>query len=231
MRYTVYLEVQEDGATMAHVPALPGCISSGVTQEVAIARAPDAIAAYNAWLRKHGEQTVPENEPIEIEIGGVIDDPDTHLGDEAGLLPTDQVALSETEAATLMRLMSYSRRDLMELVTGMSREVMHWQPQNEPTTDGWCIDDILEHLARAEHVYTSRLSSNVFELLEESRRAALERMSRLSDKDMSQITEHQGEYWTARKVFRRFLEHEREHQQHIQQVLKAFESNQGLSSE
>ena len=56
-------------------------------------------------------------------------------------------------------------------------------------------------------------------------------MSRLSDKDMSQITEHQGEYWTARKVFRRFLEHEREHQQHIQQVLKAFESNQGLSSE
>ena len=45
MRYTVYLEVQEDGATMAHVPALPGCISSGVTQEVAIARAPDAIAA------------------------------------------------------------------------------------------------------------------------------------------------------------------------------------------
>ena len=69
MRYTVYLEVQEDGATMAHVPALPGCISSGVTQEVAIARAPDAITTYNAWLRKHGEQTVPENEPIEIEVG------------------------------------------------------------------------------------------------------------------------------------------------------------------
>jgi predicted RNase H-like HicB family nuclease len=231
MRYTIYLEVQEDGATMAHVPALPGCISSGVTQEVAIARAPDAIAAYNAWLRKHGEQTVPENEPIEIEIGGVIADPDTHLGDEAGLLPTDQVALTEMEAATLMRLMSYSRRDLMELVTGMSREVMHWHAQTQETADGWCIDDILEHLARAEHVYTSRLSSNVFELLEESRRNALERMSRLTDKDMSQVTEHQGEYWTARKVFRRFLEHEREHYQHIQQVLKAFESNQGLSTE
>jgi predicted RNase H-like HicB family nuclease len=231
MRYTVYLEVQEDGATMAHVPALPGCISSGVTQEVAIARAPDAIATYNAWLRKHGEQTVPENEPIEIEIGGVIEDPDTHLGDNAGLLPTDQVALSEAEAATLMRFMAYSRHDMMELVTGMSREVLHWQPQNEPTADGWCIDDILEHLARAEHVYTSRLSSNVFELLEESRRAAVERMSRLSEKDLNQMTEHQGEYWTARKVFRRFLEHEREHYQHIQQVLKAFESNQGLSSE
>ena len=57
---------------------------------------------------------------------------------------------------------------MMELVTGMSREVMHWQPQNEPTADGWCIDDILEHLARAERVYTSRLSSNIFELLEDA---------------------------------------------------------------
>ena len=40
-------------------------------------------------------------------------------------------------------------------------------------------------------------------------------MSRLSEKDLNQMTEHQGEYWTARKVFRRFLEHEREHYQHI----------------
>ena len=70
MQYVIYLEVQPDGATMAHVPSLPGCASTGATQEVAIARAPDAIAAHLAWLRAHGEPTVSEQEPIEIEIGG-----------------------------------------------------------------------------------------------------------------------------------------------------------------
>jgi predicted RNase H-like HicB family nuclease len=228
VQYVIYLEVQPDGATMAHVPSLPGCASTGATQEVAIARAPDAIAAHLGWLRAHGEPTVPEQEPIEIEIGGTIQDPDTHLGDEAGLLPPDQAPLSEGEVAQLMRLMAYSRRDLLELVTGMSREVLNWQPQEGPDVEGWCIDDILEHIARAERVYASRLSGNIFELMEEARRSALERMSHLTEQERTQITQHQGEHWTARKVFRRFLEHERQHTEHINQVLSQFRADQGL---
>ncbi|HMA33740.1 MAG TPA: type II toxin-antitoxin system HicB family antitoxin [Chloroflexia bacterium] len=230
MRYTVYLEVQDDGTTMAHVPALPGCVSTGVTQEMALARTPDAITAYLAWLRSHGELSQAEDEPIELEIGGTIQDPDSHLGDDAGLLPTDRAPLTEMEAAQLLRLMSYSRRDLLDLVNGIGRELLHWTPQNQPDGDGWCIDDILEHLARAERVYTSRLSGNVFDLLEDARRDALERMARITDAERTQITQHQGEYWTARKVFRRFLEHEREHYGHVTQVLKNFEANQGLAT-
>ena len=111
MRYTVYLEVQEDGMTMAHVPQLPGCVSSGNTQEVALARTPDAIHAYYTWMQQHGEAVPQAIEPIEIEVGGVINDPDNHLGDEAGLLPSDRAPLSEAEVGQLMRLMAYSRRD------------------------------------------------------------------------------------------------------------------------
>src|SRR5213075_1500690 len=119
MRYLVYLEIQDDGMTMAHVPALPGCASTGLTREVALARLPDAIAAHNAWLRSHGEQAVAVGDPIEIEVIGSSQDPDPHLGDEPGLLPTDRVPLSEVEVAQMLRLMSHSRQDLMELVKGL----------------------------------------------------------------------------------------------------------------
>ncbi len=229
MRYTVYLEVQEDGMTMAHVPQLPGCVSSGNTQEVALARTPDAIHAYYAWLQQHGEAPAHAAEPIEIEVGGVINDPDNHLGDEAGLLPSDRAPLSEAEVAQLMRLMAYSRRDLLEQVTGLTREVLNWQPKEGGDEEtGWCIDDILEHVARAERVYTTRLTSNVFDLVQDARRDAVERMSRMTEAERTQITQHQGEYWTARKVFRRFLEHEREHQTHIAHVLKQYTADQGI---
>ena len=74
----------------------------------------------------------------------------------------------------------------------------------------------------------SRLSGNIFELIDEARRDALERMSRLTEQERTQITQHQGEHWTARKVFRRFLEHERQHTEHINQVLTQFRADQGL---
>lgn len=228
MRYTVYLEIEEDGTTMAHVPALPGCTSTGLTQEVALARVPDAIAGYNAWLRAHGEQAVPATEPVEVVIGGSTEDADNHLGDESGLLPSDSTPLSEADVATLMRLMSYSRSDLLSLVQGLSRDLLRWQPSAQSEQAGWCIDDILEHIARAERVYTSRLDSNIFDLVESARHDAIERMSRLTATERSQMTQHQGEFWTARKVFRRFLEHELEHQQHIQQILHSYQADQGL---
>jgi predicted RNase H-like HicB family nuclease len=228
MRYTVYLEVQSDGATMAHIPALPGCVSSGATQEVALARTPDAIRAYYDWLNHHGQPPPDGVEPIEIEVGGVISDPDGHLGDEAGLLPSDSAPLTEGEVAHLLQLLAYSRRDLLEQVTGLTREVLNWQPKSNEGDPTWCIDDILEHLARAERVYTTRLSGNVFDLLQDARRDAIERISRLTEIERGQITQHQGEYWTARKVFRRLLEHEREHLSHVNQVLNQYTADQGI---
>ena len=228
MRYTVYLEIQADGTTMAHVPALPGCVSSGVTKEVALARTPDAIAAYNGWLRSHGEPAAAEDDPVEIELGGTIQETDPHLGDEPGLLPTDRAPVGEEELAGLMRLMDYSRQDLLDLVTGLSRELLHWEPPAAVDNAGWTIDDILEHLTRAERVYTSRFNSNIYALLTEVRRQTMERVARLTDQERAQITEQQGEYWTARKVLRRLLEHEREHYQHINQVLRQFQAEQGL---
>ena len=73
MRFVVYIEVEEDGSVMAHVPSLPGCISTGLSEDLALSRLPQAIMDYLQWLKGHGER-VPDWGPgwdrIGIEIGG-----------------------------------------------------------------------------------------------------------------------------------------------------------------
>ncbi len=65
MKYRVLIEEDEDGAFVAQVPALPGCVSQGATRGEALANAREAIAAYIESLEKHGEPIPP---PITEEI-------------------------------------------------------------------------------------------------------------------------------------------------------------------
>jgi predicted RNase H-like HicB family nuclease len=59
-QFTVVIERQPEGEYLVSVPALPGCYTEGRTLEEAQEMAADAIRAYCASLRKHGE-------PIPIE--------------------------------------------------------------------------------------------------------------------------------------------------------------------
>ena len=59
MKYRIVIEQDEDGMFVAEVPALPGCISQGATRGEAMANITDAIVAYLASLKKHGESIPP----------------------------------------------------------------------------------------------------------------------------------------------------------------------------
>jgi len=54
-QFTIIIERQPEGGYLVTVPALPGCYTEGRTLEEARAMAADAISAYCASLRKHGE--------------------------------------------------------------------------------------------------------------------------------------------------------------------------------
>jgi len=51
----VIFERQPEGGYLVSIPALPGCYTEGRTLEEARETAADAIRAYCASLRKHGE--------------------------------------------------------------------------------------------------------------------------------------------------------------------------------
>jgi predicted RNase H-like HicB family nuclease len=65
MRYRVLIEQDEDGAYVAEVPSLPGCITQGATREEVLRNAREAITAYLESLEAHGDPVPP---PITEEI-------------------------------------------------------------------------------------------------------------------------------------------------------------------
>ena len=62
MRYTVVLiPGEKPGRYVAHVPAIPGCVTQGESFEDALAMAEDAAAAMLADMAEHGEDVPIEN--------------------------------------------------------------------------------------------------------------------------------------------------------------------------
>lgn len=59
MRYRVLIEQDEDGAFVAEVPVLPGCISEGHTREEAVENIRETISLYLESLEAHGEPIPP----------------------------------------------------------------------------------------------------------------------------------------------------------------------------
>ena len=57
VQLTVVFEAAEEGGYVARVPSLPGCVTQGETLEEAEEMVKDAIKAYFASLKKHGEST------------------------------------------------------------------------------------------------------------------------------------------------------------------------------
>ena len=59
MKYRVLIEQDEEGAYVAEVPSLPGCISQGQTRSEALDNIREAIAGYLESLESHNEPVPP----------------------------------------------------------------------------------------------------------------------------------------------------------------------------
>jgi predicted RNase H-like HicB family nuclease/uncharacterized damage-inducible protein DinB len=253
IRYSAYLEIAVDGRCLAHVPDLPGCVVRAPARGEALHRLPDAIRDYHTWLRRHDESAPEAEEAIEVEVAGESSgfgpfDP----GDAAALFPPDKELVTAEEMEHHFHLMAHSRADLLVLVQGLSDNLLDWQPES----GSFSIRRLLRHVGNAEEWYVSRLVPPatlplewegdeglvIFEFLEMERRTAVARLQQLTEEERARVfyptrwTNHPDEAWTARKVLRRFLEHEREHTTQIQEILAAeqarlLEQNLGLDEQ
>ena len=70
MKFRVLIEKDEDGAFVAEVPSLPGCISQGKTRDEAVRNAQEAITAYLESLKEHGEPIPPsiDEEVVDVNV-------------------------------------------------------------------------------------------------------------------------------------------------------------------
>lgn len=238
--HSVYLETADDGRCMAHVLDLPGCIVRAPTRDEALSRVPEAISETLAWLRRHGEPTSAASEDaIEFQISGES----TGFGpfdrrSAAALFPPDREPVAPEEMERHFRFLSYTRADLLALVQGLPDDVLDWQPDPQ----SFSIRGLLRHVGNAEEWYVSRIVDAdtlppewdddedlpIFEFLEMERRTAVARLRQLTESERTEVfyptgwTNHPEEPWTARKMLRRFLEHEREHTSQAREILGAW---------
>ena len=217
MNYRACLESGYDTAwTFAHVPELLGCFSKERSREMALEKLPDRIQSHLSWLKTKGESV-----SLKGEITVMITEKFNcfMVGDyEVGAcFEADRKPVGREESQAAIRRMSWNREELLSKVAHLPAEVLDKKLAGSART----LRQVLNHIAGAELWYIDRIKSNIpsFKSFPEEALARLStvrdfviaELLKLSEEELSKVVVKDHEEWTARKVLRRLLEHEREH--------------------
>jgi len=221
-RYTVTVEHDEPEVYLAWVHELPGCYAHGSTRQDAVNNVVEAIERFRTWLRAKGEEI--REEPVEfdiVEAAGVA-------GMTTGVLLTwDQAPLTPEDWTRVERWLRYSRLELLSALQSMREEDL----ETAAGEGSRSIAAQLRHLAGAEYMYALwtfdfRSKQDLKELLDWTRRMAMERMHILAGRRDNRLTraewssDEPPEPWTARKAARRLIYHQRWHLNSIRRLLQ-----------
>ena len=238
MQIFVCLEIGSDG-TGAFVPDCPGCWVFGRTPESALRKVRAAVSEWFEWLRSHGERPSVKADEIAIVEGEIlrVSYNPVEAGKPEPLFWSEVLPISNEDIERTIQLMGYSRNDLLKLVSALDGEVLDWQPPENPRT----IRNCLRHIGIVEWWYITRLDidlpeelpEDVFGLLHSTRETALYNLQNLPEEKWSGIYQPRKHVdpeavvcnlWTARKILRRFVDHERLHARYIEKVLKMYQN-------
>lgn len=209
--------------TMVHVIDLLGCVAKGATTDEAIANTPDAIRAYLKFLKRHGET---------IESGGFKTKVIEHVmegqwlgnGDPALVFEFDRKPVTPKEIETYLQHLDWSRAEVIKLVSGLTHDQLEKEPGNKQRP----IRIMLEHMLESEYFYLAsfldkieglpapgsivrKREGDLLKWMSHVRSIEVARLRALTPDEQSRSIEHWKQTWTARKMFRRMLEHEWEH--------------------
>lgn len=228
----ILVGVDLDGRVEAWVATRLGCVSFAENEPAAISKIRAQIHDYDRWLTNHQLATSPAAaRPIhrqtsaEDRVNIVVVERVTVAerlvhGNTAAFFDWDGQATTSSEIETTLRLLSYSRQDLLDLVHRLPRQEWFKRPGDGQRT----VTAILRHIANVEWWYISRIvdfpvptdgyPDEVLRFLAWTRHRVAARLRSLSSAERTRIAlpdRDSGELWSARKVLRRLLYHERYH--------------------
>jgi uncharacterized damage-inducible protein DinB len=195
-----------------------------------------------SWMDKHGITAPIVSNPEIVVVEEQTDINELGVsGGEVALFEFDKQLVTNNQLQAGIQYMTFNRRDLLELVKDLTTSELEFTP----TGKGRNITQILSHICNAEEWYISRMGKkatqkyleyaqlseseldklSIFDRLETVRAACIETLKSIIPhlEDMvfkrPEFTNYPNEKWTAYKVLRRFLEHEREHYYNIKEYL------------
>jgi len=227
MRIYLAVEDMEPNHWIAWALNLPACFSSAATAADAIAYAPQKITEYFSWLLAHNNLLPAVKEPIEVEVIETFhsfassEDPEYIVN---AFFDDDRRPLEYWDVEIALQLLKWTRQDLLGVIESITQEQLTKAISGEARGS---VMGILNHIATAENWYfeqldcgleRAKLSDDPLEKITIVRANTQERLVKLiGDK---RVTKNCDELWSARKIMRRTLWHERDHIQQIVQLLR-----------
>jgi hypothetical protein len=234
MIFQVGIDNNNEGRSIAWALEHPGCYAYGMKASSAINNLETALEKYAGWILHHESNTwlTFAQDDIEIVINGTWDcyfiDDELGKTDETegycvdSFFPHDWKPLTKIEIRHALDMLTWSRKDLLKAVHGLSEEKLNQTYAGER----WSIQGILGHVGGAEWWYLDRLGlafprADVPEepvaRLEKVRKQFNSALYKLDG--VKQVLGVDGEFWSPRKMLRRALWHERDHTEHILKLL------------
>jgi uncharacterized damage-inducible protein DinB len=226
MHIRLAVEDVEPNHWIAWALDLPACYSSATTIADTVAYAPQKIAEYFSWLLDHDNLLLIVNEPIEVEVVETFhsfvssNDPDYIVN---AFFEDDRRPWGYWDDEIALRLLNWTRQDLLGVIHSTTQEQLTKAIMGEVRGS---ITGILNHVAIAENWYFNQLGygleqaqlpSDPLEKLIVVRANSRKQLVKLIGDE--RITKNCDELWSARKIVRRTLWHERDHTQQSMQLL------------
>ena len=230
MLFKVGLENGAEGRSIAWVLDYPGCFAYGRDGGEALDNLPLAVRDYSDWIARHDPRpwVLPIDHEFQLEeTWEVYSINEAYQLVEEGYevnawFLNDWRPLAESEIERGLKMLSWSRADLLELVQGLSQdELEHKHPHER-----WTIAGILGHVGGSEWWYLNRLGLDFpkeqvpkepFERMHAIRAHLVEILPGLAGS--GRVVGIEGEFWSPRKLLRRAVWHERDHTLHIAKLL------------
>ena len=246
MDQRVYLDGAPGGPWMGHALDEVGCIWRASKQSEAITKAPQAISRFFLWLAAHDEPQPSGPKPgqavsqaavapgdIRAEVVEIEEVPGFgKSGSAVGFFGPDLEPVTDEDIARAIRRLGYARKDLLGLVAGLSAETLDQSPPARKRT----IRKNLSHVAQCHAFYLSRVlgddrtrealpgagPKDTLSLLDWTMSRSVEALANLPAELREGVfpAAEPAEDWTARKMLRRFVEHEVEHVEVVRSTLK-----------
>jgi hypothetical protein len=205
---------------------MPGCAANAGSRDDLLAVMPVTIAEHVAWLQRHCLPAEPDG-PCALNVveGEFCFDDDLR-------------GVTDDDVEAVFRVMACSRADLLAAPRGVPDAILDWRPPRSAMAqiDEWkpqplTIREILADVASAESYYRTALHDGRGTPdeggadLNTERSRLVDALRALSAVDRARRFEpirswqSAPEHWTARKVIRRVISHERFHTAEIRQRL------------
>jgi hypothetical protein len=234
MFFRIGIENNNDDRSIAWALEHPGCFAYGRNSLEAQENFTRAALDYAAWIAAHGGSWLEGNR-VEVYVEETFDAyfinstfEQVEAAPSASMVESfyrlDWKPLDTADIQHALKLLAWSRADLLNTVRGLSVEKLNRTYNNER----WSINGILKHIGVAEWWYQERigypypenekdLTDDPFERLEVTRIHLNDLLPALMG--MSKVIGLDGEFWSPRKMLRRTLWHERDHTEHIRKLL------------